>query len=305
MTLIKLLVAATLLSGTGYAMQAAAQTQQEGPLFWKAEAALLHQSDTDLSDGSGSFAIDRWFVSGGMDYVWSERNSLGFSVGGGRSSYDFDDLGIFAEGEPWDNIKEARLTLTWRFGFGDTGTMFIVPTARFNGESGSSSSDSSTYGIYAAAAWQINESLLIGPGIGVFSRLENGSRIFPILAIDWDISERWNLGTGRGLAASQGPGLALNFKLTESWTLGLAGRYEDLEFRLDDKGVAAGGVGRDQSFPLVFMASLKPSPKINLSAFAGAEFGGKLKLKNAHGDTVEKSDYDTAPIIGATFDFRF
>jgi len=113
------------------------------------------------------------------------------------------------------------------------------------------------------------------------------------------------LSTGRGLASSQGPGLTLSYKLNEDWSLGVAGRYEDLEFRLDDKGVAAGGVGRDQSFPLVFTAELTPNKKINLSVFAGLEFGGKLKLRNALDILVEESKYDPAPIVGGTFEFRF
>jgi len=139
----------------------------------------------------------------------------------------------------------------------------------------------------------------------VFSRLEDSSRIFPILAIDWNITDRWNLSTGRGLAASQGPGLMLSYKLNEDWSLGLAGRYEDIEFRLDNEGPAAGGVGRDQSMPVVFMAILEPSKKFSLSVFAGIELNGTLKLKDALGDVVEESDYDPAALFGATFEIRF
>jgi long-subunit fatty acid transport protein len=291
--------------GVFCAMPATAHTQQEGPLTFRIAGGGVHQSEADLSDSSGGFALDRWFISAGIDYAWNLRNSIGFSVGGGRSTYEFNDTTGLGGGDPWNRIEDARVSVTWRFGFGETGSMIIIPTARFNGENGASSGDSSTYGLYAATAWRINESLTIGPGIGVFSRLEDGTRIFPILALDWDITDRWELATGRGLAASQGPGLTLGYKLNEDWTLGLAGRYEDIEFRLDDKGQAAGGVGRDQSVPLVFMATLEPSPKLRLSVFAGAEFNGTLKLKDAQGDVVDESGYDPAPIFGASFDFRF
>jgi len=112
-------------------------------------------------------------------------------------------------------------------------------------------------------------------------------------------------GTGRGLAASQGPGLMLSYKLNEDWSLGLAGRYEDIEFRLDNEGPAAGGVGRDQSMPVVFMATLEPSKKFSLSVFTGIELNGTLKLKDALGDVVEESSYDPAALFGATFEIRF
>ena len=286
-------------------MPVVAQEQQHGPFYFKVDGGGVHQSEADLTDSTGGFSADRWFVSAGMDYVWDRRTSLGFTVGGGKASYEFTDLTGFGGGDPWDKVEEARISLTWRFGFGETGSMIIVPTARIYGESGASAGDSSTYGLYAAAAWRINENLTIGPGFGVFSRLEDGTRIFPILAIDWDISERWNLSTGRGLAASLGPGLYLSYELNDDWSLGVAGRYEDIEFRLDDEGVAPGGVGRDQSMPLVFMATLEPSRKFSLSVFAGVEVNGELKLKDALGDVVEETSYDPAPVFGATFDVRF
>ncbi len=278
---------------------------QAGKYIFKADGGGVHQSESDLSDTGGSFAVDRWFASAGVDYAWDLRTSLGFSVGGGQSNYEFGDLAGFGGGEPWNKIKDARVSVTWRFGFGETGSFIIIPSARFNGESGASSGDSSTYGLYAAAAWRINENLTIGPGFGVFSRLEDSSRIFPILAIDWNITDRWNLSTGRGLAASQGPGLMLSYELNEDWSLGLAGRYEDIEFRLDNEGPAAGGVGRDQSMPIVFMATLEPSKKFSLSVFTGIELNGTLKLKDALGDVVEESSYDPAALFGATFEIRF
>ncbi len=278
---------------------------QSGPWFFNVDGGAVHQSDTDLKDGSGSFEVDRWFVGAGMTYAWDKRTSIGFSAGGGRSSYIFDPLSEFGDGDPWGKVNDFRLTVTGRFKVSETATAIIIPTVRFNGEAGADAGDSSTYGLYAAVAWRISNTLTIGPGIGVFSRLDNGSRIFPVLAIDWDISERWNLGTGSGLAASQGPGLTLGFKASEHWTITLSGRYEDLEFRLDDEGAAPGGIGRDQSFPIIVSGVLEPSPRTSFSLFTGLEFNGELKLKDSLGEVVAKSDYDPAVIIGATFALRF
>jgi len=287
-----------------HAMPLRAQEQQ-GPWMFKIDGGGVHQSEADLGDSTGGFAVDRWFVSGGVDYAFSKRNSIGITLGGGQASYDFNDASGFGGGAPWDKIDETRVSFTGRFGFGETGTVFIIPSLRTNGENGASSSDSRTYGVYAAMAWRLRDNLTIGPGIGIFSRLENSTRFFPVLAIDWDISERWNLSTGRGLVASQGPGLTLSYQLNDDWSLGLAGRYESVEFRLDDEGVAAGGVGRNQSMPLVFTAELKPTDKLSLSVFTGLQFNGTLKLKDATGEVLEESDYDPAALFGATFEYRF
>lgn len=288
-----------------FTLPVAAQPQQKGPWFFKVDGGGIHQSDADLKDGTGGFAKDRWFVGAGVDYAWSRRDSVGIYIGGGQNDYDFDDETGFGGGEPWNKIDDTRVTLNGRFGFGETGSIFIIPTLRFNGEKDASSSDSRTWGVFGAATWRVKDTLTIGPGIGIFSKLESGTRFFPILAIDWDISDRWNLSTGRGLASSVGPGLTLSYKLNDDWSFGLAGRYENQEFRLDDEGPAAGGVGRDKSIPMVFTANLTPNKKINLSVFAGIQFSGKIKLKDAMDDLVEETKYDPAMLFGATFEFRF
>lgn len=298
-------ITAFTLSALLFALPASAQQQNAGPWFWSVDAIGVHQSEADMKDSGGGFARDAWFARAGVDYAWGRRDSAGFSVGGGAYIYDFNDESGFGGGAPWHKVNDARLTLSGRFGIGEKGQLFIVPTVRYNGESGASGSDSRTFGIYAAAAWPVRKNLTIGPGIGVFSRLENGTRIFPILAIDWNISDRWNLATGRGLASSQGPGLTLSYKLNDDWSFGLTGRFENVEFRLDDKGPAPGGIGRDHSMPMVFSARLAPNDRLNLTVLAGLAINGELKLKNADGETLEETDYDPALVFGAAFDFSF
>jgi len=288
--------------GLLFTAPAMAQDQQTSPFLFSIEGGGLHQTEVDLSDSNGGFAVDRAFIGASFDFGWSLRDSIGISIGGGKSSYEFNDESSFGGGDPWGKVEDARISLTWRSGFGDNGSFFLIPTVRFDGESGAS--DDSTYGLYTAAAWRLSDSLTIGPGLGVMSRLEDSTRIFPILAIDWDISERWNLSTGGGLAASRGPGLTLGYQLNDDWSLGLSGRYEDVEFRLDEKGPHPDGVGRDLSLPLVFSATLKPSPKLTFSVFTGVELFGTLKLKDPTGKVVEESDYDPAPLFGATFEVR-
>jgi hypothetical protein len=285
--------------GLLFTASAMAQDQQTSPFLFTVEGGGVHQTEVDLSDSSGGFAVDRAFFGTSVDFGWSMRDSIGISVGGGKSSYEFNDKSLFGGGDPWGKVEDARISLTWRSGFSDNGSFFLIPTMRFDGESGTS--DDTTYGLYTAAAWRLSDALTIGPGLGMMSRLEDSTRFFPILAIDWDITGRWNLSTGSGLAASRGPGLTLNYRLNDDWSLGVSGRYEDVEFRLDDKGPHPDGVGRDLSLPLVFLATLKPNPKLTFSVFTGVELFGTLKLKDPTGKVVEESDYDPAPVFGATF----
>ena len=298
-------ILATLLLPLLVSVDLLAQEPPRSPWVFSLDGGGLHQTEVDLKDTEGAFSVDRWFVSAGVNYGFDPRRSIGLSVGGGKSGYEFNESTAFGNGSPWDDVEDFRVSLPIRFGFGEKGSAFIIPTVRYNRESGASSGDSRTWGVLAAVTWRLSEDLTIGPGIGVFSRLESGTRVFPILAIDWDINERWNLATGRGLGASQGPGLDLSYRINDNWSLGLAGRYEKVEFRLDQDGAAPDGIGRDQSIPLVFTARLNSSPMLGFAVFAGVEFGGKLTLKNALDETVDETDYDPAPIIGATFEWRY
>ena len=286
----------------------AAQAQGGPPssgFSFTVDGAALHQTNTDLKEGGGDFDLDRWFASGGVNYSWNPRNSIGFSVGGGKTTYHFNPESGFGQGDPWHTVNGFRLSVPMRFGVSEKATAIIIPSVRWDGESGADNGDSRNWGLFAAVFWRIRPGLTLGPGVGVFSKLDSGSRIFPLIAIDWDITDRWNLGTGSGLGASQGPGLTLTYKASEHWKVGLSGRYENLEFRLDEEGPAPGGIGRDKSFPLVFTAQVAPNPKITMSLFGGFEFGGKLKLKDSLGETLDESGYDPAVIIGASFAARF
>ena len=297
------LITAPLFAALLLCQPVAAQAQRSGPWIFTANAIGVHQSEADLNDAGGSFNVDRWFVNGGVTFALGARTSLSATVGGGKAVYEFDGNGA-AGRDWWGNISDKRLSLVGRIGLGDKGVLTIVPTLRYNSEDGAGSGDSQTYGLSAAATWRLSEDLVIGPGIGVLSRLENGARVFPLLAIDWNISDRWNLATGKGAGSSQGAGLTLNYKFNDDWSFALTGRYEKLEFRLGNKGIAPGGVGRDRSYPLVVSADLTPNPRLRFSVFAGASLLGKLEVKSLSGNKI-KSDYDPALLVGASAEFRF
>jgi hypothetical protein len=284
--------------------QAQAQRAPEG-WFWTLDGLYAAQGDADLGDEGGDFSLQRAFLGASLDYLWNPRTALGVSVGGGLSRYDFSGQTGLAPGEPWEDIEDWRVSVVSRFAINDRISGLIIPSYRVNRESGASTSGADTWGLLAGISWRLRPGLTIGPGIGVFERLEESTAVFPILVIDWDIGERWNLSTGRGLAASQGPGLTLAYTLNDDWTVNLVGRYEQIDFRLDKEGPAPGGIGRDEVFPLVLGAAWSPNPGTRLSIFLGGEFGGELELADPRGDLIARSDYDTALIGGASFSLRF
>ncbi|CUK13258.1 hypothetical protein PH7735_03782 [Shimia thalassica] len=295
-----------LLSGAAIFSSGANQSfAQSGPLpdGWRGlvDGLAIYQGDADLS-GRGAFSASRAFVRAGAIYRFDNEASAGILVSSGRFSYDFDN----PLNQPWDDINDFRVSAPIRFSVGESANVFFIPSVRYDYQRGVSMSDGATYGAFAGITWRINERLTIGPAIGAYSQLdEDGLDVFPALLVDWNFADRWNLSTGTGLGATQGPGLSLTFNQSKTLSFSLGARYESVRFRLDNAGLAPGGVGEDSSFPVVASVQYKPNPAMSFTAFVGAEFDGELELTNAAGTSVSRQSYDTAPIAGLAFRIFF
>jgi hypothetical protein len=278
---------------------------QRPPLGFSISAGAAYQFEADLDDGGG-VDIARFFVQPAVRYAFDPRNSIGVSIGYGETHYGFSGGASLGGGEPWDRIRDARLSGVIRFSPHENIDAIIIPSLRFNAEEGADFDDGRTEGVIAGASWRFSDRFTIGPGIGWFSDLDGGSSVFPFLIIDWEIIDGLTLATGGGdVGATQGPGLTLSYAVSDSWTVGVAGRLESVEFRLDDEGPAPGGIGEDSVYPLVGTASYSPNPFTRVSAFAGLELGGELTLRDANGAVVDRQDYDPAPVFGLSGALRF
>ncbi|WP_170360040.1 hypothetical protein [Ruegeria arenilitoris] len=269
--------------------------------IYQLDGLAAFQGDASLS-GGGEFSASRAFVRTTALYNMDGGNSVGVSASFGRFDYNFSE----ANNQPWEDIRDIRVSLPVRFRVGNTATAFISPQIRWDYQSGATASDGRTYGAFAGIAWKLSERLTIGPAFGVFSQLEDDDiDFFPALLVDWDISDRWNLNTGSGIGATQGPGLTLSYALNNEMTLSLSARSERIRFRLDGDGLAPDGVGEDKSIPVVLALGYSPNPGVSLNVFAGAELDGRLTLDDANGSELSRQNYETAPLVGFAFRVRF
>ena len=271
---------------------------------WTLQAAAVHQFEADLDQG-GDVSVDRYFASLAVGRQVSDRLRIGLEFGYGEDSYDFSGTTGFGALDPWGEIREMRISLPMRYFASREWMLFAVPSLRYQAERGASLDDGRTGGLLAGATYRFSDTLSIGPGIGVFSEIEDDTSVFPILLINWKLTDTLSLETGGGLAASRGPGLQLTWQPDTSWRFALGGRYEKTRFRLDDNGVAPGGVGQDKAIPLYALAEYSWSEDLKLSLIGGAEVGGNLRLEDSSGNLVSDSDLDTAPFLGLTFRGRF
>jgi outer membrane receptor protein involved in Fe transport len=274
------------------------------PLGFRFEAGALFGSDAGLDDG-GEMGADRWSVRLGSSYRVNEKLRLGLAAGYGEQRYRFSGGGDFSGLRPWDDVRETRVSASAFWRPTDRWQLFAIPTLRWNTEDGASMSDGQIGGLLTAASYRVNDRLSIGPGLGVFSELEDDTSFFPIIAVDWAITDRISLNTGRGFAASRGPGLTLDWAASDKWSVSLGGRYEKNRFRLDDRGVAPDGIGEVRTTPIFLAVSRKLGNIGTVRGVVGVDLNGSLRLEDRNGDLLEREDAEDAPFAGATFDVRF
>ncbi len=270
---------------------------------WEIEAGGVYRAESNL-DAGGDLNLHRVFASLSTSRRLDDRTRIGFSLGYGEDRYDFSGSVGFGGLAPWDRIRQATAGASVFHKLDERWTFYGIPSVRFNAENGASWNDGQTLGLLAGASYRFNDSLTLGPGFGVFEEIEDDVSFFPILIVDWKITDRLSLETGRGFAASRGPGLQLRWRSGGKWEIAAGGRYEKNRFRLDKQGVAPEGVGEDVAIPLFIAAQYAASPKVSLSLIGGVDTAAELRLEDASGKTIARSDADSAPFIGATLRLR-
>ena len=292
-------------AGSALAQQQKNQGPSGPPGGWSsfARGGAVYQFDTDLDEG-GSYDVKRATIEAGRGYAWGPRTSLSLALGYRYDGYSFSRGSGIAAAAPWEDVHSLSLGAPMRRGIGENWSAFLLPSVQSSGESGSDFGDTITGGVLTGFAYRFGERLTIGPGVGVVSELEDSASIFPVLIVDWKITDTLSLETGRGLGASMGPGLTLNYQANDQWSFSVGGRYEKVRFRLDDEGIAPGGIGEDSSFPLFAGFTYSYSPEIKLSLVGGVEFGTELVLEDSDGNRIMKESSDPGGFLGFTFSFR-
>lgn len=263
-------------------------------------AGSVYNFDTDM-EGGGSFSVNRYFVEAGFARMWSFDRIIAFSAGFGQDDYTFSDLGS----QPWNNIDAYRMSLFARWKVSDGWSLFGGPSVRSYSETGSDLDDALTGAFFGGASYKFGERLTLGPGVVVAGQIEERTQYFPVILVNWNITQRLSLETGGGFAATAGPGLSLIYELSDHWKAGVTGRYEKKRFRLNGEGIAPDGVGEDRGVPFVVNLTYFLYPGGYVSGIVGYNFAGKLSADDPYGNLLYERSYDPSPSIGIVTSFRF
>lgn len=258
-------------------------------------ALAVHQFNANLDNG-GDVSVSRYFVQVDLYRIFGVHYNL--------HDYSFSDRALLMNGKTLDKMHALGLDISLMFKLHEKWNLYLIPSIEFSGESGAEWSNSLIYGGIVAAVHKVNPDFSIGAGVGVFNRLEE-LRAFPMIVIDWKITEKLRLSNPFSGGPSGPAGLELSYEINDNWETGFGGAYRSFRYRLSDEGIVSKGIFQDRSVPVWGRLSWKNGPHVTIDFSAGAFVAGRMKIENEEGNDITEDNYDAAPFIALTVSVNF
>jgi hypothetical protein len=160
-----------------------------------------------------------------------------------------------------------------------------------------------TAGVIGMVRFRIAERFVTGLGVGVQSELEEDARVFPVIALDWRISDHVQLATRGG--PYQGGVVDLLFGPPDGVQAKLSSGWVRQRFRLTNALPNPDGVGQYSSVPVLAGFRLRLGQRGYLDLEGGVAVAGRLRIENAWGFLLRAEDFDTAGLVRGGFRLEF
>jgi hypothetical protein len=270
------------------------------------ELWALTTLSADIDNGAGD--VSATFGRAELNMSWpvggtnpGNAQVVSLIVGSQVASYDFSTGALVPPSAPpanadapWDTLFGIDVSASYRAPIDERWGYIVGAGIESSFEAGADFGDTLTFGAFGALTYAISPELVIGGGAFVSSRLEDDVRVIPAPFIRWRASERISVTSGAGTGPT-GPGVSVFYAIDEAWTAGLSVGFRSIAARLDDEGVAPGGVGRHEAIPVVASITWKASETIELTALAGMVLGQEFEVLDSDGNRLVNEDADAAP----------
>ena len=255
--------------------------------------------DTNL-DGGGNFNINRFSIKGGLKKPIDKKWNISLSTVYSLTNYDFNGNEGLAGLNPWNKINRVAIGFRINHRLNRKWTLNAGPLLRFSGESGSNFGDSLTYGGNIGFIYVPGPNVLIGLGLIINSRLEDDLLVVPGFVFNWKINNKFTLSSLlTGIRTELGPNIKLLYSISSNLRTGINIGYEFERFRLDDKGIANGGIGDIKVLPVWLNLNYDFNPILSFAIYSGIGFLGEMELENSDGERIQKEDFDSLIFVGA------
>ena len=258
---------------------------------------LTKQFDSSIDNG-GKVEVSRYGAELRLQYGVTEDDDLQLRFQHQRDDWNFSGTTGLGSDDPWDLVTTIDLALQWTHQLREKTQIFGGPIIKWSSDSGASQSDSNVLGGIIGFTQVYSDTLIFGGGIGVIETLEDDDRLFPILVLDWKLSDELTLTSDLTTRYGSRIGVELVWKPLDDWSLGAGLSYDYSRFRLDDTGYALGGVGEATSLPLHVQATYRPSSNVTITILGGVVLSGELSVFDNVGATLQSENYESAGTIG-------
>lgn len=287
----------------GAAALAGAQSQAPGQTTTTLGAAAVSQLKADLDRGGKA----GWnSVAAHLSVAHQFSPALGASVRAAYASEDwrFDAPAAFGPAAPWGRIERPSVGFDISYATSADLAWFVAPQFEWAYESGASASDGLNYGAVFGVTKVFSPALVMGFGLGVFRQID-ATKYFPFLLVNWQIDDKLRLSNPLPAGPAGGAGLELVYAFDAGWELAAGGAYRDYRFRLSRDAAAPDGIGRNTGIPIFARLTRSFGAAARIDLYAGLVADGRLRLLDANGQTLQSTNYGTAPLLAISGSLSF
>lgn len=272
---------------------------------WRPFVAVtpVYQGTADL-DAGGDFDVSRVSVLAGLAGEIGGGNRAGVTLNYDYGDYSFSNPVRFGGVAPWNIVQHYGVSVPLSFALRDDWSLGITPSVDWFKENGADSGESLAWGGFVLATRRFADGNRLGFGIGVFEQIEKTS-VFPLLIVDWRLSDRWRLVNPLPTGPTGAAGLELDYRFDSGWSVGLGAAYRSVRFRLSSRGPVPDGVGEERGVPVFVRGTYNFDQQASLHLYAGVVAAGELRVYDPSGNKLRDDDFDPAPLLGATVIVRF
>ncbi len=271
---------------------------------YEVSVSPLYQSKVNI-DGGGEFKLSSLFLRFKARQSVSSTTSVGLNLKYDLDDYDFSGTTEFGGAQPWNDVRRFGIGVPVFTRFENNWSLGISPSVDWLQEDGADSGDSLSYGATTFVFKSLTRDKRLGLGAGIFRTVDDDTRIFPFIAVDWRFNERWRLSNPFEADALGPAGLELTYSFNDRWHLGGGGVYRSFRFRLDREGVAPNGIGENKGIVSYLRLKREAESGLEVDFYAGAILNGELELKDSNGNELASSGFDTAPFAAITLSVEF